>query len=49
MSCVGAVTVWKSIKLARMTVHIAGNTSELSELVSEYFGTEESARLVQAV
>jgi len=49
MSCVGAVTQCKSMKLASMTAHIADNTPELSELVSEYFGTEESARLVQAV
>ena len=49
MSCVGAVSVCKSMKLARMMVHIAGNMSELSELVSEYFGSEETARLVQFV
>ena len=34
---------WKTLKLARMIVPIAGNTSELSELMSERFGSKESA------
>ena len=37
------------MKLARMMVPIAGNASELSELLSEHFGSEELSRLVQFV
>ena len=43
MSCVGAVTVCKTMKLARMMAHIVGNRLELSELVSEHLGCEKSA------
>ena len=40
ISCVGAVTVCKAMKLARMMAHIAGNRLELSELVSEHLGSD---------
>ena len=49
LSCVGAVTLCNSMKLVRMMGPIAGNASELSELVSEHSGSEESARLVPFV
>ena len=49
LSCVDAVALCNSMKLVRMMRPIAGNASELSKLVSEHSGSEESSRLVQFV